>query len=339
MPKNSLRLFTVSLHDGQMREPQPWEAAQLRPIVGKAADGTKTTTKPPAVDYLEQLIYDLDTRGTTPHVFGQAKAEDDEEDVVATKGHVVRWSSTGRTGTVLRLKFEAGPITEEGVLVDPDGKSADLDLGSQRRATLYPYRASLITETGKKYGILAIECRGARCPRDPLVRAMHEASPAGWRVRIHEGVAQVTAITQFIDEANVNAVTFIEYGFAKDGTKKAGQRKALRVDAVKGGFDQIKKAAKQWAMNQWKSTDAVAAQQLLPLAVSEKIAIAFNDVAVEFGTDKDQRTFKPGSNFKLFSYFLGTEIVSDDDFFDRAEAEAKKIIESVQSMASKAATE
>ncbi|MGB3763823.1 MAG: hypothetical protein WA966_11425, partial [Ornithinimicrobium sp.] len=179
-----------------------------------------------------------------------------------------------------------------------------------------------------------IEVRGARCPRDPLVRAMHDASADGWRVRIHEGVAQITAITQFIDQANVNAVTFIEYGFEKDGKKKAGQRKALRVDAVKGGFDQIKQAAKRWATNQWKSSDAVAATQLLPLAVSEQIGIAFNDVAVEFGTDNDQRTFKPGSNFKLFSYFLGSEIVSDTTFYDRAELEAKKIIEQVQGVAS-----
>ncbi len=339
MPKNSLRLFTVSLHDGQMRDPQPWEAAQLRPTTRTGEDGSKTTIKHEPVDYLDQLVADLNARGTIPHVFGPAKAEDDEEEVTVTKGHVVRWSSTGRTASVLRLKFQAGPITEEGVLVDPEGAAADLDLGAQRRATLYPYRATLVTEPGKNYGILAVEVRGARCPRDPLVRAMYEASADSWRVRIHEGVAQATAITQFIDEANVNAVTFIEYGFDKDGKKKAGQRKALRVDAIKGGFDQIKKAAKQWVNDQWKSTDAVAAQQLLPLAVSEEIRIAFNDVAVEFGTDNEQRTFKPGSNFKLFSYFLGENIVSDEDFYERAEVEAKKIIENVQSMASEASAE
>lgn len=330
MPNNSFRLFVVSLHDGRIRANQPFEAAQPRTVREKADDGQTTKIVFDPVDYREAMTQDVDTQHGMAFVFGRKVVDDDDDEPSAFGGHVIRWLDADRKKGMARLAFEAGPVTSEGVLVDPAGVDPDLDLGQDVRATLHRYRAALVTKKDAQYAILAVEVRGARCPRDQLVRALRESSDQPWSLRIREGVAQKAAILDYIDRANIAAVTFTEYGFGKDGAKKAPQLKRLRVDEITGGFDDVKRAAREWVKSTWQGGGAKAALDLKDLVMTEEVGISFNDVAVEFDDEKQQRTFRPSSDYRRFSYFLGKDIVSDKKFFRACKEAAEAIIEEVQ---------
>lgn len=332
MPINSFRLFVVSLHDGRMRENQPFAKAQPRAKRIELEDGSTKKVEYDPVDYPSELLDDVNDKLGTAFVFGRKAVEDDDAEATAFGGHVIRWLKARRKGGGTRLWFEAGPVTSEGVLVDPAGIETDLDLGTDFRATLHPYRACLVTKDDLEYGILAVEARGMRCPRDQLVRALRESSDQPWSLRVREGVAQKAAVLDFIERANIQAVTFTEYGFGRDGAKKAPQLKRLRIDEVVGGFEEVKKAAKTWVQEKWKGRGAVAAKDLVGLVMTEETNIAFNDVAVEFDDEKQQRTIRPSTDYRRFSYFLGKDIVKDKKFFGTAVEAAEAIIDEVQTI-------
>lgn len=331
MPNNSFRLFVVSLHDGQARQAQYFESAQARTIVRKDEDGKKHTETPPPVDYRELIVEEVDANQKA-FVYGRKKIEDDADEVSEFGGHVIRWIKASRVSAASRFWFEAGPVSSEGVLVDPEGIDPDLDLGKDIRATLHRYRAALITKPGLQYGILAVEARGARCPKDQLVRALRDSSPQGWSLRVQEGVAQKAAVLDFIDRADIVAVTFTEYGYGRDGAKRAPQLKRLRIDEVLRGVDRLRRAARDWVQRAGRSGGAAAAAELLTLVVTEEVDIAFNDVAVEFDDKDQQRTIRPTTDYRRFSYFLGRDIVNDEKFFEASEKAASEIIDEVQAI-------
>jgi hypothetical protein len=335
MPSNSFRLFAVSLHDGRMRERQLFESAKPRVYRVESSDGTKSTVKPDPVDYLEEIVEAIDGHGVTPFAYGKKIAEDDDMPGVVI-GHVIRWqeaNSAARHGALTRFWFEAGPTTDDGIVVDLDG-GADIDLAG--KATLHPYRAALITGTGMQFAILAVEVRGRSCPKDQLVRALRDSTGQPWRLKISHGVAGKAAVLQFVDRAEVGAVTFIEHGFATDGSKKAPQRKQLRVDEFVGGAKEVLKALRGWVEKDGTNLTAAAAMEIKKIVVTEEVEIPFTDVAIELIDGKVQRTYRPNSDFQRFAYLLGGDIVDDEDFFASAEQAALGLLEDVQAIAQQA---
>jgi len=336
VPSNSFRLFAVSLHDGKIRSRQPFESAQPRAVREEGEGGAKRTVVPPAVDYREEVVQAIQDRGSAPFAFGRKLAEDDDTPATVI-GHVIRWRETTPTrqhSDVVRFWFEAGPTSEDGIVVDLEGGS-DIDLAG--KATLHPYRASLITHPGFEFAVLAVEVRGRSCPKDQLVRALTDSTSQPWRLRIRTGVADKAAVLRFLDRSIVSAVTFIEHGYAKDGQRKAPQRKQLRVDEFVGGAKQVLSAVRKWVQAGGTNLTAAAAEEIKAIVVTEEVGIPFTDVSIELQDGKVQRTFRPSSDYSQFAYLLGSNVVEDALFFEACEEAAAELLEDVQSIAAAAA--
>lgn len=335
MPKNSFRLFAVSLHDGRIRAVQPFDAAKPRAIVVKNNDGTAGTKKFDPINYLDVITHAVESRGAAPFAFGKKVAEDNEE-AATVVGHVIRWEPLKppkNLGNAVRFWFEAGPTSDDGVVVDPSG-GTDIDLNG--KATLHHYRASLIVGPGCNYGILAVEVRGRSCPRDQLVRALKETTDQPWRLKIRNGVANKAAVLQFIENATIRSVTFTEFAYDVAGNKKAPQRKQLRIDELSGkalDWKKVRAKVTGWFDGSGTNNSKDAATDLKALVVTDEVGIPFDDVAVQLEDGEARRTFRPSSDYSNFSYDLGPKIVADETFFEQCESAAKGLLLDIQPIA------
>lgn len=338
MPTNSFRLFVVSLHDDQARDRQPFRAAQERPTKEEIPEAERTgrtkfkMVKPDKVDYLQVAMDEVNAH---PHdqafVFGKKVSDDgddveDDVEVATVIGHALRWSKADGTSS-LRLWFEAGPTSEDGVVVDLSGATSDLHL--KGRATLHPYRAVLVASGDEeaRYALLAVEKRGRSCPKDQVVRALHETGDSSWRLRVLAGAAERASVLEYIDRAGLRAVTFTEFGFQKDGQKAPPTKKKLRVADIDDGMvDQVKDTVREWVRTKWKAGSTGPAGALKAIVITEEVDIPFNDVSVEFDDDQVQRSYRPTSDFDQFSYWLGKDVVRDGVFFSKAEKAATDLL-------------
>ncbi|MBC2933040.1 hypothetical protein [Nocardioides sp. zg-1228] len=338
MPTNSFRLFVVSLHDDRIGDRQPFRAAQERPTKEEIPeDERKGRTKykmvtPDKVDYLQVAMDEVnDHPQDKAFVFGKKTSDegDDLEDgseAATVVGHALRWTQATGMST-LRLWFEAGPTSEDGVVVDLSGETSDLEL--KGRATLHPYRAVLVApdDDDARFALLAVEKRGRSCPKDQVIRALHETGGSAWRLRVIAGAAERASVLEYIDRSGVRAVTFTEFGYKKDGQKAPPTLKKLRVAEIDDGFvEEIKDTVREWVMSTWSGGGAAAAGNLKSVIITEEVDIAFNDVTVEFDDDQLQRSYKPTSDFDQFSYWLGKDVVADTAFFSKAEKAAADLL-------------
>lgn len=329
MTLNGYRLFVVSLHDGRVRTEQPFEAAQAR----KPEDGPK----PSVVDYRDTAVAYVTSHTDETSNIGvpdKVAAGDDAEEAGQSKGSSTRLLTSERVGDAVRFWYSSGPINWDGISADPTGATEDVQL--KGRSTLHDYRATLVTQPGATRAILVVEVRGRSCPYGPLIRALARWSPVPWRIKVHENVADSAAVDDFIARGEIQHVDLTEWIFDNDGGKTAKNHVlSARVEG-QTRIDAAKRYLRSWALKGKESSPVEVGKQAKKAKgsfFSMKVEIPFNDVAITVKSGTQQRTLKPSSDYKRFTYHLAESIVDDVMFFDAAERTASELIKNVQIVA------
>lgn len=337
MTQCGYRLFVVELHDHMKREVQPICAAQQRLSKNKGdlAD---------PVDYREVVVDEVSEHLDSTLTFGGVEDEELTTSPHRASGSSMRFTEAKRDGDNVRFKLSYGAVHVDGMIIDPEDASKDQML--RGKATVFPYRASLIARDDHPRGILAIEVRGRSCPLTAVVRGLKTVSAVPWRLKPFANLADKQAMENFIRRGEIVGARFEKWAFDGDGQPK--RREVEMSVRTRIESEKVKRRAIRWFQSYFgfeKPLDALDRDlaQEKPDAASQakamrddiftsRVEIAFDSVSLDVKYDGVKKTISPASDFRKFTYILATDEVSDSTFYHQCEQTAELMLERVQKL-------
>lgn len=337
MAQCGYRLFVVELHDHMKPDVQPICAAQQR--LSKKKDDLADP-----IDYRDVVVDEISARLDSTLKFGGVDNDDEGTSSHRASGSSLRFTEAKRDGENVRFKLSYGAIHVDGMIIDPDDATKDQLL--RGKATVFPYRASLIARDDCTRGILAVEVSGRSCPLTAVVRGMKEVSAVPWRLKPFANLADKQAMESFIRRGEIVGARFEKWGFDSDGQAK--RREVEMSVQTKIENEMVKKRAVRWFKSyygfekpldeldrdlaQEKSDPRSQAKAMRDDIFTSKVQIDFDTVTLDVQCDGIKKTISPSTDFRQFTYILGADEVSDVTFYNQCEQTAELMLKRVQEL-------
>ncbi|WP_301845949.1 hypothetical protein [Rhodococcus pyridinivorans] len=327
----------MELHDNMKPEVQPICAAQQR--LSKKKDDLADP-----VDYRDVVVDEITAHLNSTMKFGGVDEEEDRTSPAKAAGSSLRFTEVKRDSENVRFRLAYGAIHVDGTVLDPEDATYEQKL--RGKATVFPYRASLIAREGHTRGILAIEVRGRSCPLTAVVRGLKMASDVPWRLKPFANLADRSAMENFIRRGEIVGARFEKWSFESDGQPK---RRAVEMAVhTKIENERVKKRAARWFRSYYGFEEPLddldvelSNEKLDPRAQAKAmrddiftstVDIEFDTVSLDVLSDGVKKTISPASDFRKFTYILGTDEVSDGTFYHQCEQTAELMLGRVQKL-------
>jgi hypothetical protein len=250
-----------------------------------------------------------------------------EKESYKQKKNYLRILQVDPRGRVIQFKLQVGQSGYTSKIIDPiDGDTVVFDR-SDHHVEAGERRGVIIAPFHSRVGLLILEVRGRSSAKTILAPALKKGFRCHTQLILNiEAVVDEEALKEYIAKANVKAITLRKTGLPGDIAEAVSMREA---DAQRGKLE-LRITPGRIRQFQRDIVSRLRGDGGVRRRLLEVGGLEFDELSIgmEVGTRKTTLTVT-AERIPSFVYDLGSELPSDDAFFDEVRAGSEEIGEAV----------